>query len=289
MPTALVHRADQADSMSRRTVTVSTVSPGYFETLRMPAVRGHVLSRASAANDVVVSLSLARELGLADTIGLPLIDDGGRTLVIVGVVRDVDLLSAPAAMIYRRRADDQPGGVLLAQVAGTVPGIGQQMRQELSAIEPSAAVQVRTLASAFDDLAARFSVLVTFVSILGIVGVVLALIGVYGVVAFAVGRRTKEVGIRIALGATRPVIMRLLLSAGAAPVSVGLAVGLVLSFVAASVLGKVLAGAPVPIAIHDPGTFGLAAAILVATVLGAMCVPAWRATMSDPLDALRQD
>jgi ABC-type antimicrobial peptide transport system permease subunit len=163
------------------------------------------------------------------------------------------------------------------------------MRQELIALDPSAAVQVRTLASAFEDLAARFSVLVTFVSFLGIVGVVLALIGVYGVVAFAVSRRTKEVGIRIALGATRPVIMRLLLSAGVAPVAVGLAAGLVLSFMAASVLGKVLAGSPVPIDIHDPRAFGFAVAALVVTVLAAMSLPAWRATMSDPVDALRED
>ena len=129
----------------------------------------------------------------------------------------------------------------------------------------------------------------TFVSFLGIVGVVLALIGVYGVVAFAVSRRTKEVGIRVALGATRPVIMRLLLSAGVTPVAVGLAAGLVLSVVAASVLGKVLAGAPVPIDIHDPRAFGFVAAVLVATVFAAMGLPAWRATMSDPVDALRQD
>ena len=70
---------------------------------------------------------------------------------------------------------------------------------------------------------------------------------------------------------------------------VGLATGLLLSFVAASVLGKVLAGAPVPIDIHDPRAFGFAAAVLVATVLAAMSLPAWRATMSDPVDALRQD
>jgi ABC-type lipoprotein release transport system permease subunit len=59
--------------------------------------------------------------------------------------------------------------------------------------------------------------------------------------------------------------------------------------VAASVLGKVLAGAPVPIDIHDPRAFGLTAAVLVATVLAAMSLPAWRATMADPVDAPRQD
>jgi predicted permease len=289
MPTMLVHRADQADLMARRSATVSAVSPGYFETLRMPAVRGRVLSRASAANEVVISVSLARALGWAEAVGLPLIDDSARRLVVVGVVRDVDLLTGSAAMMYRRRADDEPAGVLLAQVAGSASGIGQQMRQELTATEPSTAVQVRTLAAAFEDLASRFSVLVTFVSFLGIVGVVLALIGVYGVVAFAVSRRTKEVGIRVALGATRPAIMRLLLSAGVAPVALGMAAGLVLSFVAVNVLGKVLTGAPVPINIHDPGAFGFAAAVLVATVLAAMSLPAWRATMSDPVDAIRQD
>jgi putative ABC transport system permease protein len=289
MPAALVHRADQADSIAPRSATVSAVAPEYFETLRMPALRGHVLSRGGAAHDVVVSQSLARALGLTDSIGVQLVDDGGRTLVVVGVVRDVNLPSGSPAMIYRRRADDEPGGVLLAHVAGSTPGIGQHMRQALTAIEPSAAVQVRTLAAAFEDLAAKFSVLVTFVGFLGIVGVLLALIGVYGVVAFAVSRRTKEVSIRIALGATRPVIMRLLLSGGVAPVAVGLAAGLLLSLVGASVLGKVLAGTPVPIDVRNPSAFALAAAMLVTTALAAMSVPAWRATMSDPVEALPQD
>jgi putative ABC transport system permease protein len=86
----------------------------------------------------------------------------------------------------------------------------------------------------------------------------------YGVVAFSVSRRTNEVGIRNALGATRPAIMRLLLSAGVAPVAVALA------------------------AVHDPRAFGFAAVVLVATVLAAMSLPVWRATMADPVDALRQ-
>jgi ABC-type antimicrobial peptide transport system permease subunit len=289
MPTAQIHRANQSDASSRRAATVNAVSPQYFETLRMPALRGRVFTRANAANDVVVSQTLVRTLGLTDVIGENLIDDSGRAFVVVGVVRDVDLLSGSAAMIYRRRADEESGGVLLAQIVSSAPAVAQRMREALTDLDPSAAVQVRTLASAFEELAARFSVLVIFVSFLGMVGVVLALIGVYGVVAFAVSRRTKEVGIRTALGATRPVIMRLLLSSGLAPVAVGLAGGLVLSLGAASVLGKVLAGAPVPLDIHDPRAFLFAVVVLMTTVVTAMSLPAWRATMSDPVNALRQD
>jgi putative ABC transport system permease protein len=289
MPTALVRRAGQSDPSTRRLVTVNAVSTGYFETLQMPALRGEVLTRATAANAVVVSQTLARALGSPDVIGRSVIDDAGAAFVVVGIVRDVELLSGSAAMMYRRRADDEPGGVVLVQALSSAPAVGQEMRAVLAQVEPAAAVQVRTLASAFDDLASRFAVLVTFVSVLGIIGVVLALIGVYGVVAFAVSRRTKEVGIRIALGATRPAIMRLLLSAGVAPVAVGLAGGLVVSIGSARLLVKVLAGAPVPIEIHDPRAFAIAAGVLIATVVAAMSLPAWRATRSDPVSALRQD
>jgi predicted permease len=289
MPTALLHRADEPDALERRPTAVNAVSPEYFEALQMPALRGRVLTRASANNDVVISQTLARGLGQADVIGQIVLDDSGRAFVVVGIVRDVQLLSEPAAMMYRRRTDDEPGGVLLALAGGTPSVLAQRMREVLAQLDPSAVVQVRPLASAFEDLAARFSVLVTFVSFLGTVGIGLALIGVYGVVAFAVSRRTKEVGIRIALGATRAVIMRLLLSGGIAPVAVGLVVGVAVSTAAASLLGKVLAGAPVPIDVRDPKAFGFAALVLIATVAMAMSLPAWRASSSDPVSALRQD
>jgi hypothetical protein len=83
------------------------VESGNFESVRMPALRSHVLSRASATNDVVISQSLARARGLAEPIGVQLIDDGGRRLVVVGVVRDVDLLSfAPGLAGFSQHGPD---------------------------------------------------------------------------------------------------------------------------------------------------------------------------------------
>jgi ABC-type lipoprotein release transport system permease subunit len=93
----------------------------------------------------------------------------------------------------------------------------------------------------------------------------------------------------MALGASKPVVMRLLLSSGIAPVASGLAVGLLVSVAAEEVLRHVLSGAPVPIDVRDPTTFGSVTAVLIATVLVAMSLPAWRATASNPMDALRQD
>ncbi|MBZ5557258.1 MAG: FtsX-like permease family protein [Acidobacteriia bacterium] len=283
-------RAGQPDAAGRREVSVGAVSSEYFQTVKLPVLRGRVFTRTAVSNEIVISQALSRALwASADPIGQELLDDAGRAFSVIGVVRDVDLLSAPAPTMYRSMADGEPGGVLLASVEGSVTAVGQQMRQALLQIDPSSAVQPRTLASAFEELATRFSVLVTFVSFLGGVGIVLAIIGVYGVVAFAVSRRTKEVGIRMALGATKPVIVRLLLSSGVAPVIVGLVSGVLVALGAASVLGKVLTGMPVPIDVRDPAAFGLVTVVLIATVAGAMGLPAWRATEHNPVDALRQD
>jgi ABC-type antimicrobial peptide transport system permease subunit len=179
--------------------------------------------------------------------------------------------------------------VLLANVVGSSSAVEQRLRQLLAQLEPAGVVEPRTLAATFDDMASRFSVLVRFVGVLGVLGIVLAVIGLYGVVAYAVSSRTKELGIRMALGATPPAIMRLLLRSGVTPVIVGLVAGLLVASGAAAVLTRVLAGTPVPIAPRDPTTFGLATALLVATVVVAMSVPAWRATTHRPVDALRHE
>jgi predicted permease len=289
MPTSVVGRADQA-GVVRRSVTVGAVSAEYFATLKLPVLRGRSFSRTSSSTSVVISHALARALWPStDSVGEALRDEAGRTFTVIGVVRDVEMLSGQTAMVYTLRAEQEPDGVLLANVVGPTSAVEQRLRQLLAQFEPASVVKPRTLAAMFDDMASRFSVLVRFVSFLGVVGIVLAVIGLYGVVAYAVSSRTKELGIRMALGATKPAIMRLLLRSGITPVIVGLAVGLLVASGAAVVLTRVLAGTPVPIAPRDPTTFGLATALLVATVVVAMSVPAWRATTHRPVDALRQE
>ena len=120
---------------------------------------------------------------------------------------------------------------------------------------------------------------------LGIVGLLLAAIGIYGVTAYAVMRRTREIGIRLALGAPRASVFRLVLRQGMAPVAVGCVIGLLLAAAVSSLLASLLFGLP-PV---DPVTFVGAAALFGFTGLVACYAPARRATKVDPMIALRSE
>lgn len=289
MATTQIVSGDQQTVDGGRTVTVSAVSPEYFQTLRLPIVRGRSFTRTSVPAEVVISQALARALWpSAESIGQGLRDQSGRMLTVVGVVRDVELLSTRPPMLYVQRAADAPAGVILANVVGSTPAVTQELRQVLSEYGATR-VEPRALRSTFDDLASRFSVLVGFVGLLGAVGVAMAITGLYGVVSYVVSHRAKEIGIRMALGATRSVILRLVLSAEIAPVIVGLAFGLFVAWAGTMALAKIWAATPVPIRVDDPATFGTVTATVAATVIAAMSVPAWRATVRRIAEVLRDD
>ena len=116
-------------------------------------------------------------------------------------------------------------------------------------------------------------------------GLVLASVGLYGVVAYSVSRRTREVGIRMAIGAGRGDVLKLVVREGMALVAVGLGVGLAVAYASAGLLGGLLYG----IEPHDPLTFLGVAAVLATVALVANLLPARRATRVDPLEALRYE
>jgi ABC-type antimicrobial peptide transport system permease subunit len=124
---------------------------------------------------------------------------------------------------------------------------------------------------------------------LGVSAIVLALVGVYGVVSFAVGRRTREIGVRVALGATRGDIVRLVLVSGARPVAVGIGAGLVLVVPAAIALTRVFQYTPVPLHAGDPVPYLLVAVSLAFVAAVTMLVPARRASAVAPSVALRTE
>jgi putative ABC transport system permease protein len=121
------------------------------------------------------------------------------------------------------------------------------------------------------------------------VAVVLAVVGIYGVAAFAVSRRTREIGIRMALGATRFGIVRSVMASGVRPVVIGLLTGSVLAAIGATALKQAFRTTPIGLSAADPVTYASVAALLVMTVFAAMFAPALRAARSDPSAALRQD
>jgi ABC-type antimicrobial peptide transport system permease subunit len=134
-------------------------------------------------------------------------------------------------------------------------------------------------------MVSRFWILIQLVLTLGILAVLLAVVGIYGVVAFAVSRRTRELGIRVALGASRGDIFRFVLRSGMRPVFGGLLVGLALSYGGSLVLWRVLFG----VRTWDPSVYLAVSALLVASALAAMCGPALRAAHRDPMHSLRND
>jgi ABC-type antimicrobial peptide transport system permease subunit len=124
-----------------------------------------------------------------------------------------------------------------------------------------------------------------FTSALGLLGLLLALVGVYGVISYAAAQRTHEIGVRMAMGADRPSILRMVLKQGVFLIGGGLAAGLLLTFAATRGIGSLLVG----VSPRDPITLGLAAAFLALVGLLASFIPARRAMNVEPLKALKYE
>jgi putative ABC transport system permease protein len=171
---------------------------------------------------------------------------------------------------------------------GDAAAVSAQVRDVIRQTDPNAAATPVTLRALLDDTADRFSVLVRMVGVLAGLALALSVLGIYGVVAFAVSRRTKELGIRIALGATPALIVRLVLTSGARPVIYGLGIGLPPAVAAGQAIAVVLRNAPVAIRATDPYAFTLMPVLLALAAIAAMLRSALRAATADPAKALRE-
>jgi ABC-type antimicrobial peptide transport system permease subunit len=155
-------------------------------------------------------------------------------------------------------------------------------------IETSTSGSPKTLRAILDEDAERMSTIVRMVIVLALVALLLAVFDIYGVVALAASRRTREIGIRIALGATRPTAVRVVLSSGLRPIGWGLGLGLAMAAIAARATAMILDHTPTPIAANDPLLY-LCVGLLVAGVgVVAMLAPAVQAAGADPVRALRE-
>lgn len=270
-------------------------SPGYFTTLGVRLLEGRDLGAADAAGApdvVVVNAAMARAYwptgsALGHTIQAP---GSGRTFRVVGVVADHKqhgVLETPAPHMYFAAAQ-QPAryNFLLARTTGEAGALVTAMTRELLAVEPvlviaDAATMDQHLAATL--LPARVGA--ALAAAFGALGTLLAALGLYGVIAFSVARRTREIGLRMALGAAPRGVMAMVMRQGAVLMAAGLLVGGALAAGAAFLLRAVLYG----VTAADPVAWGAAALALLTAGALANAVPARRAMRVQPLTALRTD
>jgi predicted permease len=296
-PTEQIHLPGEDKKAGMKTLT-NTVSAQYFATLGIPIVHGHGfldgdVPRKSGISPVVVSDAFAHTLWPAQNpLGRIVQDTDGDSLEIVGIAADVKsqrLGMLDGASMYRLRDPRAYGDAILIRFYGDAAPIRSAVRNLLRNMDPGMLPQIATLQSSVDTFLDAFWKLLEIVLFLGVVAIGLAVIGIHGVVAFSVSRRRREMGIRIALGATRRDIVASVIATGVRPIFFGLLAGMLISISGAALLEQVLRATPIAIEVKNPVPYLTVALLLVTTALLAMLGPALRAARSEPLSALRQE
>lgn len=277
----------------------SGVDEHFFDTIGLPILEGRGFRETDsddAPRVVVVNGVLAERYWPGQSpIGkrLRLDDRGGDWAEIVGVAKTSKYafaIEAPMAFVYlpfRQRPAE--GMFLLVRHQGDVSNVASRLRELVHSLDPNLPVaNIRSMEELYRMRALDvLGVVTTIIGAMGIMGLALAVVGLYGLVAFAVSRRTKEIGIRMAIGAGRNDVLRMVLGQGLALAAGGLAVGLVASAGAGRALAAAFPGGPHGDGRTDVVAFlAVAATVLAVTVL-ATYVPARRASRINPTLALR--
>jgi predicted permease len=277
------------------TIENVAISPGYLATLGVTLVEGRDFAAADAAGTpgvAIVNETMARRFWPgASALGHTLtIASTGRVFRVVGVNRDHKqhgVLERPAPFVYFAEAQ-RPSryNFLVARTAGDAGGLVAAMRRELLALDSgvvfmSASTMEQHMAAAL--MPARVGAMLA--TAFGALGTLLAAIGLYGVIAFSVARRTREIGVRMALGAEPGGVLAMVMRQGFTLVAVGLVAGALLAAGAANVLRGLLYG----ITPYDPWAWTAAIAAMLAAGALANAVPARRAMRVEPLTALRTE
>ena len=279
-------------------LVVNVVSDGYFETMQIPLKQGRTFNTGDRKGGlpviVVNDLVAARFFGSGggNAVGRQMTDSRGQALEIVGVVQAHKYMSVdqpPVPMVFFPLAQDSPQRMsLVARVTGSPRAMLEPIRRVMAETDRQVPI-FRTLALSthLEEAIAGERLIASLVTVCGGMALMLATIGLYGVIAYAVVRRTREIGIRIALGAGPVDVLRLILQEGLGVTSVGLAVGLVAAALAAHTLAALtlLYG----VTAWDLQTYLLVPLILLAVAILAAGQPARRALRLDPNMALRHD
>jgi len=271
-----------------------TVSPGYFAALEIPLLRGRDFTDAdtTGAPDVmIVSRATARTMwGDEDPIGRivrRVADSKDFTVVgVVGDVRSSTLTRESPALYYSNGVRTWPLMDIVIRTSTEPSAIVTAVRQTVTRMDPDLPLaNVRPMTEWVSTSAAQPRLNATLLGVFAAVALLVAAIGTYGVLAYSVSQRTKELGLRMALGADRAGVLRLVVREG---MIVG-AAGIVIGIAAAGLLGRALSTLVFQVSVWDPATYAAVSGVLAVVALAACVVPAIRASRVDPMVALRLD
>ena len=278
-------------------VTFSTVSSNFDRVMGLRMVRGRWLAESESGPAIVINESMAHELfGEGDAIGRQLgladnVNDPAKPATIVGVVSDLkysrlDAPAEPEVYVPYEISTSLLGMTVMVRTATSATAMAPAIRNAIASVDRTQPVaDVKTLEQALADSIAPRRFILYLLGTFAASALRLALIGIYGVIAYAVAQRTHEIGVRMALGAQRGQVVRLVVHEVMRVAAVGITLGLAAALALTRLMGNLL----YDVQATDPSTYAAVATALAATALAACCKPALQAAWVDPACALRQE
>lgn len=288
-------------SESRITCVFLLTSPGYFQTLHAPLLAGRDFTEedngASRAIAIISETAAHRLFPGTNPIGLTfrLLDEMGHqsAVEVVGVVKDVKELARssgqPYPLVYRPIAQCSSAcpsfGTYLLRFRRPLSSITAGAKDAARSVDPHLALEFSLMSDTVIEEYQRERMSAMLATLFGLVALVLAAIGIYGVTSYAAAQRTREIGIRMALGAQPRDVLRLIVGESLRVVLIGIALGVLGAFGAVKLIREMLFG----VTPADPFTFTLTASLMVSVAVMAALFPAYRALKTDPIIALRAE
>jgi putative ABC transport system permease protein len=270
---------------------------GYFQVLGIPLIRGRFFNEGDGANSphvAVISESLARDRWpnqdpIGHTIEFGNMDGDLRLLTVVGIVGDTHeygLDVPPRPTVYVNLFQRPRAAITLTMLSDTdTRSITSAARGILQDLNPEIPTRFRTISQVYSASLGSRRFNVVLIGFFGITALLLATAGVFGVMAYSVTRRTREIGVRVALGANSGDVLRMILGQGLRTIFIGVAIGITGSLALTRTVESMLFG----VSATDPLTLGSVTLLLIGVALLACYIPARRATKVDPMVALRYE
>ncbi|HET9177653.1 MAG TPA: ABC transporter permease [Terriglobia bacterium] len=280
------------------TADYATVSPEYFRVMRIPLLRGRFFSEQDSPSNpmvAIISETLARRyfpnqdpIGRQMRFGFPPNSDVSRKIVgVVGDVRDVALSREPGPMMYVPFPQAPLwGGEVVVRSSSSPSSVARHISEVVHSIDKDLPVtDVQSFPDVLGASVAQERFRTLLMASFSAIALLLATIGIFGVISYSVSQRTREIGIRMALGAEKGDVLRMVIGQGLKLALTGVAIGIAGAFV----LTRFLAGLLYSVTPTDPLTFVAVSVVLIAVALAACYIPARRASKVDPMVALRHE